>query len=114
MIRNDQSKIRSPEIRRGKRVRQRSSVVGRCVRICEHDPHTFDNTQENIDHRSDLGYDHFQMQYLNKSDQRLTVRGNARNLSGVHEENVERLSLENSKLAFTIVIPICNRYFLQQ
>lgn len=112
---NDQSELKSSEIRRGKRLRQRSSsVVGRCVRICEHDPYSPDNNREDIDHRSDLAYDHFQMQPLNKSDQRLTVRGNAQNLSSIHEENVERLSFENGKFYFTIVLPICNRYFLQQ
>ena len=74
---NDQSELKSSEFRRGKILRQRSSsVVERCVRICEHDPYNPDNNREDIDHRSDLAYDHFQMQPFNRSDQRLTVRGN--------------------------------------
>ena len=55
---NNQSELTSPENRRGKRVRQRSYVVGRCVQICERDPHSFDNSREDIDHRSYLGYEY--------------------------------------------------------
>ena len=70
MSENDQRKLTAIEIRRDKRVRQRSSyVMGRCVRMRGWDPYNSDNDQQDIDHRPEFADDQAEIQSLDQSEQ---------------------------------------------
>lgn len=92
MSERDSEMLKRLEIKRGKRIRHSSPPrLEKHVQMRRIDPY-------NIDHALEFPAEQSQIQSSYQSDQRLTIRGNARNQFNGRDHNVQSLSFTNGKL----------------